>query len=57
MIRTSSFNRNLSGLQCKLTNIVCALDHNKTPYLIKGTLMNAVNLVNVRFSKNDSFCS
>lgn len=38
MIHTSSFNQNLSGLQYKLTNIVCALDHNKTPYLIKGAL-------------------
>jgi hypothetical protein len=51
MIHTNTFNQNLSGLQYKLTNIVCALDHNKTPYLIKGALssMNAVKLVNVRF--------
>ena len=45
MIRTSNFNQNLSGHQYKLTNIVCALDHNKTPYLIKGALMNAVHFV------------
>jgi transketolase N-terminal domain/subunit len=57
MIRTSSFNRNLSGIQYKLTNIVCVVDHNKTPYLIKGALKNAVNLVNVWFSKSGSCCS
>ena len=57
MIHTNSFNQNLSGPQYKLTNIVCALDHNKTPYLIKGALMNAVNLVSVRFSKSGSCCN
>lgn len=56
MIHTSSFKQKLSGLQYKLTNIVCALDHIETPYLIKGAIMNAVNLVSVRFSKSGSWC-
>jgi hypothetical protein len=38
MMHTSSFNQNLSGLEYKLTNIVCAIDHNKTPYLIEEPL-------------------
>jgi hypothetical protein len=57
MIHTSNFKQKLSGLQYKLTNIVCALDHIETPYLIKGAIMNAVNLVSVRFSKSGSCCS